>query len=172
MRIDPADEERPGLDLCAEFICVQVAILIDIRPQCDCRLSWWIRFIMLWSLGMSYYRTASSVDKLSLMFSRMRFGSFAMGPKRTIAMLTACRDVLLLVKGHAFIITRSFEPTENVHKSKENTSSLEIFYHFPERIHPHHIPATCLHSPSTLPNLTISCSTGHSSRKVLDILAK
>lgn len=59
MRIDSADEERPGLDLCAEFICVKVAILIDRRPRCDCRLSWWIRFIMLWSLGMSYYRTAS-----------------------------------------------------------------------------------------------------------------
>lgn len=137
MRIDPADEERPGLGLCAEFICVKVAILIDRRPHCDCRLSWWIRFIMLWSLGMSYYRTASSVDKLSLMFSRMRFGSFAMRPKRTITMLTACRDVLLLVNGCAFIITESFKRIGNVHKSKENTSSLEICYLCPERIHPH-----------------------------------
>lgn len=40
MRIDPADEETPGLDLCAEFICLKVAILIDRRRQCDCRLSW------------------------------------------------------------------------------------------------------------------------------------
>lgn len=39
MRIHPADEETPGLDLCAEFICVKVAILMDRRPQCDCRLS-------------------------------------------------------------------------------------------------------------------------------------
>lgn len=71
------------------------------------------------------------------MFSRMRFGSFAMRPKRTITMLTACRDVLLLVNGRAFIMTESFERMENVHKSKENASSLEICYLCPERIHPH-----------------------------------
>lgn len=40
MRIDLADEETPGLGLCAEFIWVKVVNLIDRRPQCDWGLSW------------------------------------------------------------------------------------------------------------------------------------
>lgn len=33
MRIDPADEETPGLDLRAELFRVKVVILIDRGPQ-------------------------------------------------------------------------------------------------------------------------------------------
>lgn len=39
MRVDLAEEETPGLGLCAECFWVKV-ILIDRRPQCDWGLSW------------------------------------------------------------------------------------------------------------------------------------
>lgn len=63
---------------------------------------------MLGSPGISYYRTAT-VDQASLMFSRIRFGSFATGPKKTNTMLTACSDTLLLANGCAVNDTESFD---------------------------------------------------------------
>lgn len=104
-------EETPGLGLCAEYVWV-VIILIDRRPQCDWRWRWWIRFIMLWSLGMNYCSAASPVVKLSFMFSRM--GCLAMEAQRTITMWTACSDMSLLVNGFAYNVPRCYVSRESL----------------------------------------------------------
>lgn len=128
MRIDLADEETPGLGLCAEFIWVKVVILIDRRHQCDWRLSWWIRFIMVWSLDMNYCSRASPVVKLSLLFSRM--DCLAMEAQRTITMSTACSNMSLLVNDFAYNVPGSYMCPQKVFKRWQEP--------------------VCLNSPSTL----------------------